>query len=146
MSETEFTLTGWKAIVAVIIAVAVGGYSLVMRNATLDTQARDVISTWIAAEYASKALTKWEGADYAQNPQLAEQSAEEILAATRVTIPSIKAKGSKREPIVRVKILVDGQPPADGKGTRYYKMKFSPMTGWTMGHKVTAFSYYTKLF
>ena len=43
MSQTEFTLTGWKAVVAVIVAVAVGGYSLFMRNTTLDTQAKDVI-------------------------------------------------------------------------------------------------------
>lgn len=146
MSQSEFTLTGWKAIVAVIVAVVVGGYTLFMRNTTLDTQARDVIRTWVAAEYTGKALSKWEGTDYAQNPPLAQQSADEILAATRVTIPSIKAKGSKREPIVRVEILVDGKPPGDGQGIRYYKMKFSPVMGWTMGHKVTAFSYYTKLF
>ena len=84
-------------------------------------------------------MVKWDGVDYSQNPQLAQQSANEILAATRVTIPTIKAKGSRREPVVRIEILVDGKPPADGQGVRYYTMRFSSITGWTMGHKVTAF-------
>ncbi len=146
MSQMEIRLTGWKAVLAVVIALAVMAYGVFARNTTLDTQAKEVIRQWVAAEYAGKALHKWEGVDYSKNQELAEQSANEILAALKVTIPSIKAKGSKTEPVVRVEILVDGKPPPDGKNTRYYKMNFSSITGWTMGYESSAFFYYSRLF
>lgn len=146
MSQVEFTLTGWKAVAAVIVVAVLAVFSLFMRNTTLDSQGKEVIRKWVASDYARQALAKWEGTDYSKDPDLAQQSADEILNALNVAITSIKAKGGKQEPIVRVEILVDGKPPADGKGVRYYQMKFSPITGWTMGRQVSAFSYYAKIF
>ena len=76
---------------------------------------------------------------------------DSILAAQNVTFPSVSARGMWNasdggEAIVKVEIEVDGGPPPDGEPVRYYRMRYRPLSGWSVGGKTSAWVYRLKLF
>ena len=143
----EIQLTGWKAVAAIVIVVIAALWGVASRNATLDTEAKDVVKTWVSAEYTRKALAKnFPDGKIPDDPELAQENIDELLAAGKISIPSIKARGGSGSLVVRVEVLVDGKTPPDGKSVRYYRMNHSHITGWTMDRESNKFMYYLALF
>lgn len=138
----KIQLTGRKALVVLFIVLAIGGYRYYTRQTTVDAGAKEKIQTWLFSEYARKALgkIKTEGIE-----NLTEAEVEGVLNLEKIQIKSIKARGRRDDVVVRVEFMVDGKPPPDGKSVRYFKMRHSLITGWSMKRNTTALSYYLKL-
>jgi hypothetical protein len=71
---------------------------------------------------------------------------DSLLAGQNVTFTSVAARGAPDNMFVRAEILVDGSPPGDSNGTRYYQMSYSTITGWRMTRETTALAYYATIF
>ena len=146
MHDVKISIKGWKVIPVLVVVLVIVGYKYYAMNATLDTDAMSVIKTWILAEYVGKGIDnlKLQNLD-AMSPEQAERAAEQLLKLNRIDIKSIKARGKGDNIVVRVEITVDGKTPPDGKRIRYFRIKHSMITGWTMKGRATSLSYYSKL-
>lgn len=67
---------------------------------------------------------------------------DSLLIGQSVTFASVKARGASGDMVVRVEVLIDGEPPRDG-AVRYYRMSHSAVTGWRLRHEVHAWTFYT---
>lgn len=79
-----------------------------------------------------------------QNPD--PTAVDRLTALQRIEFASVSVRGFGSEVIVRVEPRVDGEPPPDGRRTRYYRMTYSTLTGWRLRHESTAWRYYTRRF
>lgn len=144
--STQIKLTGWKAVIVLVIVGTVVGFRMLSQSRTLETEAVAAIKTELAADYARQLLPELQEA--AQTPN---ESAGEIdqlvmnVSAENIDIVSISARGRGEDVVVQVEIEVDGRNPPDGKRTRYYRMRHSTGIGWTVRHEVGKWSYYLKL-
>jgi hypothetical protein len=145
MGEIKLNVTGWKAIAVLILVGAVVGYRYYAMRTTLATEAAAELKFWLAAEYQAQGLPALREALDAGDRAVAEQAAAEVLARDRVTFRSVKARGRSDDVIVRAEILVDGAAPPTGKSVRYFRMRYSTVTGWRMERETTALSYFLKL-
>ena len=137
---------GWKAVVILVMFGTVWGYRQWSSRKELDTEAINAIRPWIVAQYMSAALHETKNIPLETlSPQEREAMSEKLLASGKVEIKSIEAHGFTDNTIVRVEVLVDGQPPPDGKSVRYYRMKYSMLLGWTYDREVDAVSYWLAL-
>jgi len=129
-----------------VVLLVIVGYKYYAMRETLDTAATQVIKTWILAEYVGKGIDnlKLQNLD-AMSPEQAELAGEQLLKLNRINIKSIKTRGKGDDIVVRVEIMVNGKTPPDGKRIRYFRMKHSMITGWTMKRGATSLSYYLKL-
>ena len=129
-----------------VVLLVIVGYKYYVMRETLDTAATQVIKTWILAEYVGKGIDnlKLQNLD-AMSPEQAELAGEQLLKLNRINIKSIKTRGKGDDIVVRVEIMVNGKTPPDGKRIRYFRMKHSMITGWTMKRGATSLSYYLKL-
>lgn len=146
MNDVKINIKGWKVIPVIVVLLVIVGYKYYAMKETLDTDATQVIKTWILAEYVGKGIDnlKLQNLD-AMSSEQAEQAAEQLLKLNRIDIKSIKARGKGDDIVVRVEITVDGKTPPDGKRIRYFRMRHSMITGWTMKRGATSLSYYLKL-
>ena len=146
MNDVKINIKGWKVIPVIVVLLVIVGYKYYAMKETLDTDATQVIKTWILAEYVGKGIDnlKLQNPD-AMSSEQAEQAAEQLLKLNRIDIKSIKARGKGDDIVVRVEITVDGKTPPDGKRIRYFRMRHSMITGWTMKRGATSLSYYLKL-
>jgi len=64
--------------------------------------------------------------------QIRNVGVENALEAPKIEITDVGIRGglSKRGAIVRVEFTLDGKPPVGGDGVRYYRMRYSSLTGW----------------
>jgi hypothetical protein len=146
MTNPQINIKGWKAIPVILVVLAIVGYKYYAMRSTLDTDATQVIKFWLLSEYAGKTLDNPKYKNFeALSPAEADQAAEEILRLNRIEIKSIGARGKGDDIVVRVEIEVDGKAPPDGKSIRYFHMRHSTITGWTMKWDAHWFSYYLEL-
>lgn len=146
MNDVKISIKGWKVIPVLVVLLVIVGYKYYAMRETLDTAATQVIKTWILAEYVGKGIDNLKLQNLeAMSPEQAELAAEQLLKLNRIDIKSIKARGKGDDIVVRVEITVDGKTPPDGKRIRYFRMKHSMITGWTMKRGATSLSYYLKL-
>jgi hypothetical protein len=134
------TLTGWPAVIVIILAVGIYGLTFVVSRRALDDEALAPIKLQLQGEYASALLPGVDPA--APDPEAVKR----ITELEQLELTSVSARGSGEDVVVRVEPRVNGQIPPDGKEVRYYRMSYSTLTGWRVRHETTAFSYYTKLF
>lgn len=146
MSEIKIRVTGWKAILVLVVAVAFVGYRYVAMRTTLATEAADELRLWLAAGYISQGLPALQEAVERGDREAAATQAQDLVAQERIEFASIGARGSRDDVVVRVEILVDGKPPPDGRQVRYFRMRHSLVTGWTMRYETSALAYIFKLF
>jgi hypothetical protein len=59
-----------------------------------------------------------------------------------VEIVSISARGRGEKIIARAEIRVGGEEPPDGRPVRYFRMRHSMATGWTVRSETQSWSYY----
>ncbi len=144
MSEIKIKLTGWKALVALVVVAGFLGYRYYALHTTVATEAADELRFWLAAEYIAAGLPALEEAVESGDAVAAELQAQEILARERIEFTEISARGSADDVVVRVELLVDGRAPPVGKPVRFFRMKHSMVTGWRMQREVHAISYYLR--
>jgi hypothetical protein len=134
------TLTGWPAVIVIVLALGIYGLTFVVSREALDDEALAPIRLQLQGEYALKLLPD-------VDPATPDPGAvERITELDRLELTSVSARGSGEDVVVRVEPRVNGQVPPDGREVRYYRMSYSTLTGWRVQHETTAFSYYTKLF
>jgi len=137
-------LKGWKAIAVLAVIAAIVGGKFLLEHRTLGTEAAEALKLELQGEYLSGATA---GLDLdAMSDSEMQAKGEELLGLARLDLPSIKARGSGDDVVVRVEIRVDGKEPPDGRSVRYYRMSHSSITGWRVRSETTALSYYLKLF
>ncbi|MBW1743447.1 MAG: hypothetical protein JRJ47_08470 [Deltaproteobacteria bacterium] len=146
MTNPQINVKGWKAIPVILVVLAIVGYKYYAMKSTLDTNATQVINFWLLAEYAGKALNDPKLTNFGAMPSAeADLAAEELLKLQKIDIKSIGARGKGDNIVVRVEIEVDGKAPPDGKSIRYFHMRHSTITGWSMKRDASWPSYYLKL-
>lgn len=139
-------LTGWKALVGVVVLVGFVGYRYAAMRATLATDAADELRLWLAGEYQAAGLPELERALAAGDRAAAERSAAEIIARDRISFRDLRARGEPNDVVVRAEIAVDGRPPPVGGAVRYFRMQYSTLTGWRLARETTALSYHLRVF
>lgn len=150
----EIKLNGPSAILGVVALVAFGAYRMTSMQTELETDALDELKAYLVAEYASAdvaALSDALDSDQPVDDETAIAYTEKILASQNITFSSVSARGMWNASdggyaIVKVEIRVDGAPPPDGESTRYYRMRYRPLSGWTVGGPTSSWSYHLKLF
>ena len=146
MANPQINIKGWKAIPVILVVLAIVGYKFYAMKSTLDTDATQVVKFWLLAEYSGKALDNPLLKNFGAMPSAeADRAAEELLKLQKIDIKSIGGRGTDDDIVVRVEIEVDGKAPPDGKSIRYFHMRHSTITGWSMKRDASWPSYYLKL-
>lgn len=114
-----FNLTGWKAwaVIAVMGLLAVGRYDRVHDD--LPT-AVEQIRPFLKGDYLKQVLAA-----------RTEEERYEPLGPVELTFAEVDVAGAfSGRPVVRVKPLLNGAPPPDGREYRYYAMNYSIWSGF----------------
>ncbi|HHE65655.1 MAG TPA: hypothetical protein ENL09_06495 [Bacteroidetes bacterium] len=135
----------WKPILFLIIIIVWGIYHYTATERPLGDDARQLVRAWISSEYLSKAMSGQEKSIKEMSDGELEEYGRTLLQLQNVEITSLKARGRGGDVIARAKFLVNGGTPPDSKSVRYFKMKYSPVTGWRMERETSAISYYRKI-
>ena len=138
MSTSTVTLTGWKAVAAIVLVLGFVGFKWVTARQALDTQGRQVLTEWIAGELRRPIL-----ADTTRG--LAERG-QAVLAAGNVRIRSMSGRGSLDDLVVKVELEPSADLPAGTELIRYYSMEYSRISGWRYRADSSALSYYLSIF
>ena len=100
---------------------------------TIEIAAAEVLKFSLWGEYASRLM--------AERPEPTEETARRALALDNIQFPEINGRGTPSDMVVRVRIVVDGSPPPDGRSVRYFRMEYSQLTKWRYVRETTAFAY-----
>ncbi len=138
MSQVQIKLTGAKAVVAILLVVAFLGYRFFSATSTIETDAAEILKFSLWGQYASQLM--------AEKPEPTEETARRALALDNIQFPEIHGRGTPRDMIVRVRIVVDGSPPPEGRAVRYFRMEYSQLTKWRYLRETTAFAYHLNFF
>ncbi|MBP7828306.1 MAG: hypothetical protein KA248_00160 [Kiritimatiellae bacterium] len=137
---------GWQAAALLLAVLGLWLFARARAYRTLDTEAVEAIRPWLAAAYMWNALGEADRPFERMTASEQKAFSDKVLAAGRVRITSIRARGSGDHIVCRVEVSVDGQPPSDGKTVRYYAMRYSSLTGWTYEDETSPLLYYLTLF
>ena len=138
MSTNTVTLTGWKAVAAIVLVLGFVGFRWVTARDALDTEGRQVLEEWIAGELLRPIL-----ADTARS---LEDRGQAALGASKVSIRAMSGRGSLDDLVVKVELEPSDDLPAGTELIRYYRMEYSSLTGWRHRGNSTALSYYLSIF
>ncbi len=141
--ETTFKLTGPKALVALVVIVAIMGFQFFLPRHTLPTQGIDAVKTYLVAGFERHDLPELQRAT--MDGTLSETRADQIVAELtpkNIEIVSINAHGHGGRCVARVEIRVAGSEPPDGEPVRYLKMSHSALTGWRVLGETSRWNYY----
>lgn len=138
MSAKTIRLSGWKAVLALIFLA--GGWVLWQAHARtqIDTQGRARMERWVQAEVIRPLLK-----DTTQS--LAEQGAA-LEQASSVKIRSLTIHGPTNHAVVRVELAPSPALKPGTKMVRYYRVRYSSISGWTPAGPTTALAWYLAAF
>jgi hypothetical protein len=147
----EFQLRGFPAVAAILVVLGFGAYRMHSMQTTLETDAVDELKFWIVSDYARDTLASLPKDVNAVSDAQAMETAEKVRALERIEFTSINAKGMWKsgkdsDVVVKVDLRVDGKIPPDGEPTRYYKMRYSSISGWRVVRRTSVWSWRLKLF
>ncbi len=145
MGETRIELTGWKAIVAAVIILAVSGIRIYMRFPAVSDDGREALRTWLVKDYTGrgpKAVAQ-RVADYRAG--LPVQPLDIPAEMPKVEFVSLSAHGWRDAMVVRSEVSVDGGPPPDGQPVRYLFLTTKFEGGWMVLSESDSFRYYEAL-
>jgi hypothetical protein len=145
MGETRIELTGWKAIVAAAIILAVSGYRIYTRFPTVSDDGRAALRDWLVKDYTGrgpKALAQ-RVAEYRAGQ--AVQPLDIPAEIPKVEFVSLSAHGWRTAMVVRSEISVDGGPPPDGQLVRYLFLTTKFEGGWMVLSESDSYRYYEAL-
>jgi len=138
MQEKTVTLTGWKALLALVIVAGVVVFRVSTARAKLDTQGRAALEAWVQGEMIRPLL-----ADTTR--PLAERGAA-IAEASSVRIRSLAVRGPLDDAVVKVELAPNAALPAGTDLVRYYRMQYSEITGWTHRGRANVLNWYLAAF
>ena len=138
MSQVQIKLTGAKAVVAILLVTAFMGYRFFSAMSTIEVAAAEVLKFSLWGEYASRLM--------AEKPEPTEETVRRALALDNIQFPEINGRGTPGDMVVRVRIVVDGSPPPDGRSVRYFRMEYSQLTKWRYVRETTAFADHLNFF
>lgn len=138
MSPKTMKITGWKAIPLIIVVVGFGIFRFVSARQALDTQGREELEVWIAAELIRPILAD-------TTTSLAERG-EAALGAAQVEIRNLSALGTLEDMVVRVELEPSEAYPPGTELVRYYRMSYSLVTGWRYRADASAMLYWLAIF
>ncbi|MEJ2218794.1 MAG: hypothetical protein P8099_19595 [Gemmatimonadota bacterium] len=138
MTEKTIRLSGWKAVLVLLIVAGVGGYRVTTARAKIDTQGRAALEQWVQMELVRPLL-----ADTTRSLQ--EQGAA-IAQASSVTIRSLAVRGKLSNAVVRVELAPNPALPPGTDLVRYYRMRYTTISGWTHHGSATKLSWYLAAF
>ncbi|MBN1866059.1 hypothetical protein JW916_02085 [Candidatus Sumerlaeota bacterium] len=79
--------------------------------------------------------------------EYAAERIEEFRKQVRgVSVQNLKVRGIGRYRIVRAEIRVNGAPPPNGRSVRYYRFRYTYVSGWMFNWEVSAWRYWLALF
>ncbi len=133
MSRIQIKLTGAKAVVAILLVAAFMGYRYLNATSTIESDAAEELKFWLQGQYASRLM--------AESPEPTEETARRALALDNIQFSEINGRGTPSDMIVRVRILVNGSPPPDGRPVRYFRMEYSQLTKWKLVRETTGLAY-----
>lgn len=139
--EIQIRSTWGKAVVLVLAAGALV-YGLVSRP--VDAEAEKAIHAHLLhGGYLRHALKTFEDAGGLQT-EGAEARALGLLETVKadLEIVSARARGPRKEPVVKVEFLVGGEPPEGERPVKYLLMQRSLTGGWRVRSETTALDYY----
>lgn len=145
MTETRIELTGWKAVAALLVFVAVAGVRLSMRFPAIPDDGRETVRTWLVKDYEGlgpKALAKM-ASDYRAG--LPVHASDPPAQVPQVDLLSLRAHGSRDAMVVRAEVAVNGGAPPDDRRVRYLFLTTKFDGGWMVMAESTEISYYEAL-
>ena len=134
MSTVTFRLTGWKAVALVVALVAFAAFRFTRARSAMDGQGREALESWIVGEL--------------QRPLLADttltlaEKGEAVLRVSSVTLRRLDARGPLNDVMVRVELEPNPAFPPDFALLRYYRMRYSSLTGWSYKGPGSALSFW----
>ena len=143
MDEKTITLKGHWAVIALLGIGAFTAFQYSHSEMTLQSDAVEVIKTWLVAEYTRNALPQLQ--ELVDNPSGKEKQIEALvnrISRDNLHIVSIESRGNGEDVAVKVEIEIDGKNPPDGKRTRYFRMSHSTLIGWQYQHEIGKWGYY----
>jgi hypothetical protein len=145
MGETRIELTGWKAIVALVVILGVTGIRIYSRFPAVNDEGRKALREWLVKDYTGRGMK-----DLAK--RVAEYRAgvpvDPLPSPTvepNVEFVSLSAHGWRDAMVVRSEISVDGGPPPDGQPVRYLFLTTKVEGGWMVLSESDSFRYYEAL-
>jgi hypothetical protein len=141
--SASIKLTGGKAVAALVVIAAVAAFQFLARTSTLGTEAAEQIKIHLASDY-----TRFSLPEIQRQVQSASVSTDDVsklvssVSPDNIEIMNITARGRGDDIAVRVEVRVSDGVPPDGRSVRYFKLRHSTLTGWTVRQTTTAMSYY----
>lgn len=149
--KLNFELSGWKAVVILIVLIAAVGIRIVsMGDKKGDANLMEKIRFQLMTEYFPSDVDKLKAAvESGDNDRITAVS--QSVLSTRLDIKSVKVSYSifnfsskKKNVVVKVDYSVDDQFGTRKKGTQYYLFEHSPMFNrWEYRSKSLAFRYWS---
>ena len=147
MSEYKMNLTGWQAIVVIVVFMGIVGFRLMTFNdKTGDKDLMKHIDTQLMMEYAPHVADKLRAALDSDDKVEMDKGVESVLT-TKVNVDSVKASyplfdfSIPKEVVIKVDFSLDDAAGTSDKRTIYYQFKKSAF-GWHYEYITTAVSYY----
>jgi hypothetical protein len=138
MSGKTVTFSGWKAVLVLVLLASVVVFRVVTARAKIDTQGRAALEAWVQAELIRPIVGDTTRA-------LADRGAA-VAEATSVTIRSLAVRGPLNNAVVRVELAPSPALPPGTDLVRYYRMRYSVISGWTHRGSTTVLSWYLAAF
>jgi hypothetical protein len=138
MPGKTVTLTGWKAVLVLVVLVGAVVFRVSTARAKLDTQGRATLEAWVQGELIRPILGD-------TTRSLVERGAA-ILQASTVTIRSLAVRGPLDDAVARVELAPSPALPPGTDLVRYYRVQYSEITGWTHHGRANVLSWYLAAF
>ena len=138
MSTQTVTLTGWKAVAAIVLVLGFVGFRFYTTRQALDTDGRQYLEEWISMELRGPLL--------ADTTTSLEERGAAVLGAGNVTIRSLTGFGSSDDLVVKVELEPNSELPPGTELVRYYRLEYGMLTGWTHRADASALMYYMAIF
>jgi hypothetical protein len=138
MSDKSVTLTGWKAVLVLVVVAGAMAVRITTARAKIDTQGRAALETWVQNELIRPIL-----ADTTRS--LAQRGAA-IEQASSVTIRSLAVRGPLSNAVVRVELAPNPALPPGTDLVRYYRAQYSLIMGWRHHGRASKWDWYLAAF
>ena len=131
----------WAGLVSVLAAAAFYGINWPRNDMT--ERFKPPVLIYLQAEQTRRVMATFapNGVGKLSREEL-QQLADASQAGQRITINSIRVRGTVLEAVAEVNYLVDGKPPPDGRPVRYLLLRQSGLGDWRVDRGTTVKSYY----
>lgn len=135
---SDVTLTGWKAVVVLVIIAGFAGFRMYSARTALETEGRETLEMWVRSEVIAPIL--------ADTTAPLEERGAALLGASDLSIRTIAARGPLDDMVVKVELDPNPAYPPGTELVRYYRMSYSTLTGWMWEGNASVVSWYLAAF